>query len=378
MKIKYRAAAVGIAAAGAAALVLAGCGSDNNSTPSSSGGSSTTSCRGSNISCQSGTLTSGGSTAQQNAISAWSKAYETACSGATINYQGVGSGAGVTQFSSGTLDFAGSDFALDSIEPVGADARCKSGPAINIPLAPGGIAIGYNIPNVTKLNLSASNLAKIFSGKITNWNDPSIAKDNSGTTLPNLPIQTFHRSDSSGTSYNFTNYLANDAKSDWTVGANKNWPAPGGQGEHGSSLVASTVKATPGGIGYFEQSFATQNNLPMAAVGNPAGQFVSLTTANVANFLAKATDRRHRQRPEAEVRLRRHGRQRVPERAGDLRDRLLEGQRLDQAPADQGLPRLRGQHRGPEHADQPGLRPAAGRPADQGRCRGRRRSADPS
>jgi phosphate transport system substrate-binding protein len=141
---------------------------------------------------------------------------------------------------------------------------------------------------VTKLNLSASNLAKIFSGKITNWNDQQLAKDNSGVTLPNLPIQTFHRSDSSGTSYNFTNYLANDAKSDWTVGANKNWPAAGGQGEKGSSLVASTVKSTPGGIGYFEQSFATQNNLPMASVGNVSGGFVQLTTANVANFLAKA------------------------------------------------------------------------------------------
>lgn len=288
MKIKYRAAAVGIAAAGAAALVLAGCGSDNNSTTSGTSGSATTSGSASSISCQNGTLTSGGSTAQQNAISAWSKAYETACASATINYQGVGSGAGVTQFSSGTLDFAGSDFALDSTDQSGADARCKSGPAINIPLAPGGIAVSYNIPNVTKLNLSASNLAKIFSGKITNWNDPQIAKDNSGVTLPNLPIQTFHRSDSSGTSYNFTNYLTNDAKTDWTYGANKNWPGPGGQGEKGSSLVASTVKSTPGGIGYFEQSFATQNNLPMASVGNPAGQFVSLTTENVANFLAKA------------------------------------------------------------------------------------------
>jgi phosphate transport system substrate-binding protein len=284
VKINYRAAAVGIAAAGAAALVLAGCGSDNNST----GGSATSSGSASNISCQSGTLTSGGSTAQQNAISAWNKTYEAACGGATINYQGVGSGAGVTQFSSGTLDFAGSDFALDSSDQSGADARCKSGPAINLPLAPGGIALGYNIPNVTKLNLSSGNLAKIFSGKITNWNDPAIAKDNSGTTLPNLPIQTFHRSDSSGTSYNFTNYLANEAKSDWTVGANKNWPAPGGQGEKGSSLVASSVKATAGGIGYFEQSYATQNNLPMASVSNAAGQFVPLTTENVANFLAKA------------------------------------------------------------------------------------------
>jgi phosphate transport system substrate-binding protein len=288
VKIKYRAAAVGIAAAGAAALVLAGCGSDNNSTSGSGGSSTTTSGAASSISCQSGTLTSGGSTAQQNAISAWSKAYETQCGSATINYQGVGSGAGVTQFTSGTLDFAGSDFPLDSTNQSAADARCKSGSAINIPLTPGPIALGYNIPNVTKLNLSAGNLAKIFSGKITNWNDPALAKDNSGTTLPNLPIQTFHRSDSSGTSYNFTNYLTNEAKSDWTYSANKNWPAPGGQGEKGSSLVASTVKATSGGIGYFEQSYATQNNLPIAEVSNAAGQFVPLTTQNVSNFLAKA------------------------------------------------------------------------------------------
>jgi phosphate transport system substrate-binding protein len=285
---KYRAAALGIAAVGAAALLLAGCGSDNNSTPSASG-SPSSSASTSSITCQSGTLTSGGSTAQQNAISSWSKAYEDKCGGATINYQGVGSGAGVTQFQSGTLAFAGSDFALDSSDQAAANARCKSGNAIDIPLTPGPIAIGFNVQGVSKLNLSSSTLAGIFGGKITNWNDPAIAKDNPGAKLPTLAIQTFHRSDSSGTSYNFTNYLANEAKSAWTYGANKNWPGPGGQGEKGSSLVASTVKATNGGIGYFEESFATQNNLPVAQVSNAAGQFVALNTQNVANFLSKAT-----------------------------------------------------------------------------------------
>jgi len=284
----HRAAALGIAAVGAAALLLTGCGSDNNS-GTSTGGSSSASSSASSISCQSGTLTSGGSTAQANAISAWSKAYENQCSGATINYQGVGSGAGVTQFESGTLAFAGSDFALAATDQPAANARCKTGNAINIPLAPGPIAIGYNVPNVAKLNLSSSTLAGIFGGKITNWNNAAIAKDNPGTTLPNLPIQTFHRSDSSGTSYNFTNYLASEAKTAWTYGANKNWPGPGGQGEKGSSLVASSVKSTSGGIGYFELSYASQNNLPYAQVSNAAGQFVALTTSNVANFLSKAT-----------------------------------------------------------------------------------------
>jgi phosphate transport system substrate-binding protein len=153
----------------------------------------------------------------------------------------------------------------------------------------GPIAIGYNVPGVTKnLNLSASNLAKIFSGKITNWNDPEIAQDNPGTRLPSLGIQSFHRSDGSGTTYNFTNYLANDAKTDWTFGTNKNWIAPDGQGAKGSQGVAQGVQSTPGGIGYFELSFATQSHISYAMVGNTEGKFVSLTQDNAARFLSAA------------------------------------------------------------------------------------------
>jgi phosphate transport system substrate-binding protein len=282
---RHGAVVLGIAAAGT--LLLAACGSDNNNTPAA-GGSATPSANTSAVQCASGALTTGGSTAQQNAITAWAKAYEEKCASANINYQGVGSGAGVTGFENSTLDFAGSDFALSGDDVAKANARCTGGTAIDLPMAPGGIAIGYNVPGVTSLNLSASTLAGIFDGKISNWNDPAIAKDNTGTTLPSLPIQTFHRSDSSGTSYNFTNYLANEAKADWTFGANKTWPGPGGQGDKGSSLVASDVKKTSGGIGYFEDSFATQNSLPVAKVGNADGQFVELTPTNVTNFLGKA------------------------------------------------------------------------------------------
>jgi phosphate transport system substrate-binding protein len=141
---------------------------------------------------------------------------------------------------------------------------------------------------VTNLNLSASVLAKIFSGKITNWNDPAIKADNPSVTLPNLGIQTFHRSDGSGTSYNFTAYLDGEAKSDWSFGINKTWPAPGGQGSKGTQGIAAGVKQTPGGIGYMEMSYATQSNISYGKVSNAAGHFVELTTANVANFLAKA------------------------------------------------------------------------------------------
>jgi len=290
----------------AGVLAMAACGSDNNSTsnpPSSSAGgtspssasggsspsASSTSTTGGSISCAKGTLQLAGSTAQTNAMSAWTKAYQTACKGSTIDYGGGGSGQGVQNFTDGTVDFAGSDFPLTSSEKPDADKRCKAGPAIDLPMVPGPIAVGFNLPGIKTLNLSASNLAKMFSGKITKWDDSAIKTDNPGVTLPPASIQAFHRSDGSGTSFNFSNYLANDAKADWSYGANKQWPAPGGQGEKGTSAVAQGVKSTPGGIGYMELSYATQNQISYAKVGNAQGKFVELTTANVVNFLSKAT-----------------------------------------------------------------------------------------
>jgi phosphate transport system substrate-binding protein len=292
VKIKRHGAAVlGLAAAGT--LLLAACGTDNNATPAStpSGGSSASSASASSIKCPSGSvnLTLAGSTAQANAISQWVKTYEGQCSGVNINNGLGGSGAGVTQFESGTIDFAGSDFPLSATDMPKANARCKTGDAIDLPLAPGPIAVGYNLPGVTSLNLSAATLADIFDGKVKKWNDPEIAKDNPGATLPSMGIQTFHRSDSSGTSFNFTNYLSNEAKSNWTVGANKQWPAPGGQGDKGSALVSQDVKKTAGGIGYFELSYATQQSIPYAKVSNAAGKFVELTPQNTTNFIGKAT-----------------------------------------------------------------------------------------
>ena len=274
-----------IGVAVAATLALAACGSNSNGTPSASG-----SAGASTISCATGTLTASGSTAQANAMSAWIKAYQTACTGATINYAGGGSGAGVTQFQQGTVDFAGSDFALSSTQQPAADARCGSGnKAVNLPMVAGAVAVGYNLPGVTGLQLSASTLAKIFGGQITKWDDAAIKADNPSATLPSTGIQTYHRSDGSGTTYNFVNYLSNDAKADWSYGVNKNWPAPGGQGAKGSSAVAQGVKSTVGGIGYFELSYATQNSISTAKVGNGKGAFVEPTTANVVSFLTKAT-----------------------------------------------------------------------------------------
>jgi len=297
----------------AGAIALSACGSDNNPTSagsdstvtSSSGASSSdstgvttaagdptgsTTSSGTGITCATGTLQLSGSTAQTNAMSEWIKNYQTACPGATINYGGGGSGQGVQNFQDGTVDFAGSDFPLaDGDEHDKANQRCAPGTAVDLPMVPGPIAIGYNLPGVKDLNLSASTLAGIFSGKITAWNDDAIKKDNPNVDLPSTKIQTFHRSDGSGTSYNFSNYLANEAKSDWSYGANKAWPAPGGVGEKGTAGIAQGVKSTPGGIGYMELSYATQNSISYAKVGNAGGDFVELTTDNVVKFLSTAT-----------------------------------------------------------------------------------------
>lgn len=288
---------VAVAGAGLiATAALAACGSNNNSptttsTPTAAGtGSGSAAASGSGISCQSGTLTLAGSSAQKNAIDKWTQDYQTACSGATINYNPSGSGAGLTSFEQNQVDFAGSDFPMAAADIPKADARCGAGNnAVDIPLVPGAIAVLYNVTGVTApLNLSGKVLAQIFNGKITTWNDPAIAADNSGVTLPSTKITTFHRSDKSGTSFNFSNYLNNLDPADFPAKANKQWPGTGGQGENGSSGVAQAVKTTSGGIGYAEISYASANNLQTAKVGNAQGQFVEATTANASSFIAKA------------------------------------------------------------------------------------------
>ena len=284
MKFQRYGAVAGVAVA--AALALSACGSDNNGASSA-----TTTAAGSSgasaSSCPSGTLNAAGSTAQQNAISTAVKAYQSQCGGVTINYNGNGSGAGVTSFIQKQADFAGSDYALSSTQAgqVTSAGRCGSGSAVDIPAVTGAVAVLFNVPGVKSLDLSAKVLSGIFDGTITNWNNAQIKAANPTATLPNLAIQPFYRSDTSGTSYNFSNYL--NALGGFAA-ANKQWPGKAGQGAKGSSAVAAKVKATTGGIGYAEYSYATQDALSYAEVDNAAGTFVQLTQANAANFLAQA------------------------------------------------------------------------------------------
>ncbi len=246
------------------ALVLGACGSDaSNGTAAPAGGDGN---------CVSGSIKASGSSAQANAMTEWINSYQTNCSGATIDYQPVGSGAGIQDFINNQVAFAGSDSALkpgEESDP--ANARCAAGPAINIPMVGGAIAIAYNLEGVDTLTMTPEILAGIFGGTITTWNDPAIAEANPDVTLPSDPILAFHRSDESGTTDNFTKYLAANVPDVWTYEGGKAWTAPGGQGAKGSDGVAAAIKSTPNSIGYIELSFIQTQGLSAASVDNGGG-----------------------------------------------------------------------------------------------------------
>jgi phosphate transport system substrate-binding protein len=199
----------------------------------------------------------------------------------TINYQSIGSGAGIQQFTAKTVDFGASDV------PMNADELKKaSDPVIQIPVALGGVAVVYNLPGIHKgLRLTRELVSDIFIGKVTNWNDASIAKLNSGTALPNLPIVVVHRSDGSGTTYIFTDFLSH-VSSDWKtkvgVGKSVSWPAASSVGGKGNEGVAGQVNNQPGAIGYTELAYALENHMDSAALQNAAGNWLNCSIPSVA------------------------------------------------------------------------------------------------
>ncbi|MCC9306598.1 phosphate ABC transporter substrate-binding protein PstS [Kitasatospora sp. RB6PN24] len=282
-------------AIGAVALVsslsLAACGSDNNNstgTAAASGGASSAAA----IACASkqANLLAAGSTAQANAIDVWKNAYGTACSGTTLNYNGVGSGAGVAQFNQGKVAFAGTDFALKSTDIDASKQVCQNGgQAIDLPMVAGLVSIVYNVDGVSHLTLDGPTTAKIFNSEITKWNDPAIAALNPGVTLPATDITTFHRSDDSGTTFNLTSYFAKASNGAWTAPASKTWAGKGGQSAAGSAGVSSQVKATKGSIGYVELSYAQTNSLTSASINTGASKPVDPTAANAAITLGNST-----------------------------------------------------------------------------------------
>jgi phosphate transport system substrate-binding protein len=289
--VKVQRYAVAAGAGMLAVATLAACGTNNNTpTNTNTASSGASASPTASVACGTGTLNIAGSTAQQNAIQKFAIDFQNNCSGSTINYNGSGSGAGLTSFEQKQVDFAGSDYPLNSSNQSAANAACSNGgPAIDLPMVPGLISVMYNITGVDKsINLKASTIAKIFNGKITNWNDPEIAAENPGVTFPSLPLTTVHRSDTSGTSYNFSNFLNQTDPTDFPTAANKQWPGTGGEGESGSSGVAQTVSTTPGAVGYAELSYANADKLQVANVGNADNQYVPINATNAANFFDQA------------------------------------------------------------------------------------------
>jgi phosphate transport system substrate-binding protein len=204
---------------------------------------------------------------------------------AEINYQSIGSGAGIQQLTSGTVDFGASDVPMTD-EQIG---KLKVKP-LHFPTVLGGVAIIYSVPGTSKqLRFSSDTLAGIFLGKIAKWNDPAIVKDNPGLKLPSDDIVVVHRSDGSGTTFVFTDYLSAvspEWKSKVGAAASPKWPA--GTGQKGSDGVSGMVKSTPMSIGYVELIYATQNKIAYAALKNKSGEFVNADAAAVTAAAAGA------------------------------------------------------------------------------------------
>ncbi|GAT33380.1 phosphate transport system substrate-binding protein [Terrimicrobium sacchariphilum] len=212
----------------------------------------------------------------------WAAEYNKVNPSVQVNYQSVGSGAGVKQFTQGTVDFAASDAAMSDEEI----AKVKNG-VVMIPATAGSIVIAYNLPGVTDLKLSRDAYAGIFLGKVTNWSDPIIAKDNPGVTLPNLPINVAYRSDGSGTTFVFTKHLSAISK-DFadSVGSDKSVQWPVGVGGKGNDGVTALIKQSPGAVGYVEYGYAVNNGLATAQLQNKAGNFIKATDESGAATLA--------------------------------------------------------------------------------------------
>lgn len=268
-----KAAAVG----GAALLILTGC-ATNEGAPDT--GEET-------ASSLSGTISGAGASSQDAAQQqGWIAGFQTANADVTINYDPSGSGAGRESFQKGAVAFAGSDraFKTDEITAGPFDA-CTTSDIVEIPAYISPIAIVFNVDGVDKLNLDASTVAKIFTGEITKWNDPAIAEANADATLPDQAIVPVHRSDKSGTTGNFTDYLAAAAPEAWTAGSVEEWPAEitGGEAAQGTSGVVEAVKGGVGTIGYADASKADDLGTVSIKVGEKYVPFTPEAAAAIVD-----------------------------------------------------------------------------------------------
>jgi phosphate transport system substrate-binding protein len=268
VKVSLVTRAIGVGAV--AAVALSACGSNSNgSNSSANGGTGGKSIQGS------------GSTFQAALEQQWSSQF----SGGQVSYNPVGSSTGQQQFADGNTDFAGTDVTIDPTLKDKINSRC-GGTALTLPVTAGGVAIIYNLPGITTLKLDAPTIAKIFQGEISKWNDPTIASQNQGVSLPSTAISPVHRSDGSGTTGVLSAYLDSQAKSVWKLGSNTTltWPKGSGQAAAGSDGVTQAVAQTTGGITYAEQSYV-KGSLKAADVKSAGGSYVKLSPDTVSTSI---------------------------------------------------------------------------------------------
>lgn len=277
-----------LTAAVALALALSSCGAANEEPAGGQAGEGGTGAAGAGVS---GTLSGAGASSQAAAVEAWKAGFEGANSGATVNYDPIGSGGGRTQFLSGGVQFAGSDAYLKPEELSKVSQACNGGELVEFPGYISPIAVAYKLEGVNELQLSPETLAGLFSGDITTWNDPKVAADNPGVSLPATRVVPVHRSDESGTTENFTDYLAKAAPNEWTHEADGNWPVSGGEAAKGTTGVVQAIGAGSGTIGYADASQIGQLSHAKIKVGEEYVAYSPEAAAKIVDASARVADR---------------------------------------------------------------------------------------
>jgi phosphate transport system substrate-binding protein len=259
-----------------ATLAVAGC-SDKSPAPGGSSGPAN------EYASLTGSIKGSGSSFQNNLEQKAIEEFTKLADNADVTYNSIGSGAGKKEFSQGLTDFAGTDSLVKDTDGIAA------GSFFYLPLAAAPITVSYNLPSVSKLQLSGETLAGIFSTSIKNWNDPKIAADNPGVTLPDKAIVVAHRSDGSGTTNNFTKFLVAAGGSAWTLGSGDTvaWPASTQGGEKNTG-VAQLIKQSEGAIGYVDFADAVASGLTFASVKNKDGQYVAASLDGATAALSNA------------------------------------------------------------------------------------------
>lgn len=265
---------------GALALTLAACGSDN---PTGEPAAADASADAPEVEIT-GEYAGAGASSQKAAVAAWTAAFQSTYPDVTVNYDPAGSGAGREQFIAGAVAWAGTDSALKDEELEAAKAVCGPDGAIDIPVYISPIAVAFNLPGIKELNLSSATIAKIFTGAITTWNDPAIAAENEGVELPATAITPVHRSDKSGTTGNFTDYLNKTAGDIWTDEKNDEWQLEGGESAEGTSGVIGVVTDTEGAVTYADES-GVGADLGQAAI-KVGEEWVKPSAEGAANVVA--------------------------------------------------------------------------------------------